>query len=60
MVCAFIKHTLVNKYDKVQVSKLFNLYFFESEGVPSVLFVKFFQRYFWGIDDYDRKVATPK
>jgi|SRR5215211_511862 len=55
-----IKHNLVNKYDKVQVSKLFNLYFFELEGIPSVLFGKFFQRHFWGITDYDRKVTIPR
>jgi len=45
--------------DKAQVSKLFNLYFFELEGVPSVLFDKFL-RHFWGINDYDRKVVIPK
>jgi hypothetical protein len=44
----------------VQVTKLFNLYFFELEGVPSVLFDKFFQRHFWGINDYDRKVVIPR
>jgi hypothetical protein len=43
----------------VQVSKLFNLYFFELEGVPSVLFDKFFQRHFWGIDEYDRREKIP-
>jgi hypothetical protein len=55
-----IKHNLVSEYDKVQVSKLFNLYFFELEGVPSVLFDKFFQRHFWGINDYDRKFVIPR
>jgi hypothetical protein len=55
-----IKHNLVTNYDKVQVSKLFNLYFFELGGVPSVLFDKFFQRHFWGINDYDRKVVLPR
>jgi hypothetical protein len=54
-----IKHDLVTNYDRVQVSKLFNLYFFELEGVPSVLFDKFFQRHFWGIKDYDRQVVIP-
>jgi hypothetical protein len=29
------------------------------EGIPSVLFDKFFQRHFWGICDYDRKVVIP-
>jgi hypothetical protein len=55
-----IKHNLVRKYDKVQVSKHFNIYFFEVEGIPSVLFDKFFQRHFWGITNYDRKVTIPK
>jgi len=55
-----IKHNLVRKYHKVQVSKLFNLYFFEIESIPSVLFDKFFQRHFWGITDYDRKVTIPR
>jgi hypothetical protein len=55
-----IKHNLVNEYNKVHVSKRFNLYFFELEGVPSVLFDKFFQRHFWGIDNYHRKVVIPK
>jgi hypothetical protein len=43
-----IKHNVVRKYHKVEVSKLFNLYFFEAEGIPSVLFDKFFQQHFWG------------
>jgi hypothetical protein len=55
-----IKYNLVNKYHKVQVSKLFNLYFFELESIPSVLFDKFFLKHFWGITDYDRKVTIPK
>jgi len=54
-----IKHNLVEKYHKVQVSKLFNIYFFEVKGIPSVLFDKFFQRHFWGITDFDRKATIP-
>jgi hypothetical protein len=43
-----IKHNVVREYHKVQVSRLLNLYFFEAEGIPSVLFDKFFQQHFWG------------
>jgi hypothetical protein len=55
-----IKHNLVAQYQKVQVSKHFSIYFFEVEGIPSLLFDKFFQRRFWGITDSDRKVTIPK
>ena len=44
----------------LQVSKLFNIYFFEGEGISSVLFDKFFQRHFWEITDLDRKVTISK
>jgi hypothetical protein len=54
-----IKHNVVREYLKVQISKLLSLYFFEAEGIPSVLFDKFFQRHFWGITDDDRKVTIP-
>jgi hypothetical protein len=54
-----IKHDLVKEYQKVPVSKLFNIYFFEIQGVPSVLFDKFFSRHYWGINDYDRKITLP-
>jgi hypothetical protein len=54
-----IKHDLVERFRKVQVSKHFDIYFFEVKGVPSVLFDKFFQRHFWGITGYDRKVTIP-
>ena len=55
-----IKHDLVKEYQKVKVSKLFNIYFFEIQGVPSVLFDKFFSRHYWGITDYDRKITLPR
>jgi hypothetical protein len=55
-----IKHNIVNAYKKVQVSKLFNLYFFELSGIPSVLFDKFFLKSFWHITNYDRKITIPK
>jgi hypothetical protein len=44
----------------LQVLKLFNIYFFEGEGIPSVLFDKFFQQHFWEITDLDRKVTISK
>jgi hypothetical protein len=55
-----IKHDIIKEHQKVQVSKLFNLYFFEIHGIPSVLFDKFFLKSFWGITDYDRKITIPK
>lgn len=61
-----IKHNIVREYHKAQVSKLLNIYFlniyfFEAEGIPSVLFDKFFQRhFFWGITDHDRRVTIPE
>ena len=54
-----IKHDLVKEYQRIPVSKLFNIYFFEIQGVPSVLFDKFFSRHYWGITDFDRKVTLP-
>jgi hypothetical protein len=50
----------VKEYQKVKVSKLFNIYFFEIQGVPSVLFDKFFSRHYWGITDYVRKITLPR
>jgi hypothetical protein len=32
-----IKHDLVKEYQKVPISRLFNIYFFEIQGVPSIL-----------------------
>jgi hypothetical protein len=55
-----IKNSLVEKYQKASLSDKFNLYFFEIEGIPCVLFDKFFQRHFWGITDQDRMVRIPK
>jgi uncharacterized pyridoxamine 5'-phosphate oxidase family protein len=43
-----IKHKFIREYHKVQISKLFNIYFFEAEGIPSVLFDKFFNGIFGG------------
>jgi hypothetical protein len=36
----------VKGYQKVPISKLFNVYFFEVQGIPSVLFDKFFSRHY--------------
>ena len=54
-----IKHNLIKGYEKVQITDRFNLYFFDLEEIPCVLFDKFFQRHFWGITDYDRKTTIP-
>ena len=55
-----IKHNLIREYNKIQISNKFNLYFFEIEGITSVLFDKFFQAHYWGITNYDRRVTIPK
>jgi len=55
-----MKHDLVKEYQKVPVSKSFNMYFFEIQGIASILFDKFFSRHFWGITDYDRKVTISR
>lgn len=55
-----IDHNLINKYIKVPLTKRFNIYFFESHGIPSVLFDRFFQRHFWGITNDDRMFTIPK
>jgi hypothetical protein len=57
-----IKHNMIKKYDKVQISTKYNsnLFFFKIEGVPSVLFDKFFQLHYWGTTNYDRRVTIPK
>ena len=55
-----IKHNLIREYNKIQVSNKFNLYFFEIEGITSVIFDKFFQVHYWGITNYDRRVTIPK
>jgi hypothetical protein len=57
-----IEHNLIREYQKVEVknSKDFNIYFFKIEGIPSVLFDKFFQAHFWRITNYDRRVTIPR
>jgi hypothetical protein len=48
-----INHELVKAYQKIPISKSFNTYFLELQGVSSVLFDKFFSRHYWGITDFD-------
>ena len=54
-----IKHGFIRNYEKVEITEKFSTFFFEIEGIPSVLFDKFFQRHFWGLKDYDRAVTIP-
>jgi hypothetical protein len=55
-----IKYGFIQNYEKVKVTEKFNIYFFEIEDIPSVLFDKFFQRHFWGLNDNHRAVIIPK
>lgn len=55
-----IKHKFIQNYEKIKINEKFNLYLFEIEGIPFVLFDKFFQRHFWGITDYHRAVIIPE
>jgi len=55
-----IEHNLIEDYVKVPVTKQFSTYSFEIDGIPSVLFDRFFQRHFWGITNHDRLVTIPK
>jgi hypothetical protein len=55
-----IHHKLIENPIKANLTKKFNLYFFELSGIPCVLFDKFFQSHFWGITNNDRMVSIPK
>jgi hypothetical protein len=54
-----IKNNIIKTFDKVLLTKKFNLYFFIIKDIPCVLFDKFFQRHFWGITNEDRKNSIP-
>ena len=54
-----IKNNLVQVKEKVPITQQLNMYFFKLHDIPSVLFDKFFQRYFWGISNNDRYVTMP-
>lgn len=54
-----IKHKIIKKFKKIQITKKFNLYLFEFDDVPCVLFDKFFSSHFWQITDHHRKSIIP-
>ena len=54
-----IKNNIIKTFDKVSLTKKFSLYFFVIQGIPCILFDKFFQRHFWGITNEDRKNTIP-
>lgn len=54
-----INYKIVKNYEKIQVNKIFSMYFFKLEGTPSVLFDKFFPKHFW-LDNHQRKYIIPK
>jgi hypothetical protein len=54
-----IYNNLINKYEKVQLSRKFSIYFFTINDIPCVLFDKFFQRHFWGINNEHRNKTIP-
>jgi hypothetical protein len=54
-----IKNNLIELYERVQISPKFNIYFYKLNGIPCVLFEKFFQSHFWGISNYERYTMIP-
>jgi hypothetical protein len=55
-----INYNLVEQHVKRPVTNQFTMYSFELDGIPSVLFDRFFQRHFWGITNDDRMFTIPK
>jgi hypothetical protein len=55
-----INYNLTEQYVKSPTMSQFVMYFFELDGIPSVLFDRFFQRHFRGITNDDRMFAIPK
>jgi hypothetical protein len=55
-----INDNLTEQYVKSPTMSQFVMYFFELDGIPSVLFDRFFQRHFWGITNDDRLFTIPK
>lgn len=54
-----IKNNLIELYERVQISPRFNIYFYSLNGIPCVLFDKFFQSHFWGISNHERYTTIP-
>lgn len=55
-----MNHELIEQHIEAPIKKQFRMYFFEIDGIPSVLFDRFFQRHFRGITDDDRMFTIPK
>ncbi len=55
-----INHNLIEQNIEAPITEQFRMYFFELDGIPSVLFDRFFQRHFWGITNDDRMFTIPK
>jgi hypothetical protein len=55
-----INHDLIEQHIEAPNAKQFRMYFFELDGIPSVLFDRFFQRHFLGITNDDRMFTIPK
>lgn len=55
-----INYNLIEQNEKSPITAQFTMYFFELDGIPSVLFDRFFQRHFWGITNDDRMFTIPK
>ncbi|CAN5425073.1 hypothetical protein BH18THE1_BH18THE1_05120 [soil metagenome] len=53
-------HNLIEQHIKAPITDQFRMYFFELDGIPSVLFDRFFQRHFGGITNEDRMFTIPK
>ena len=56
----FINYTLTEQHVEAPTLDQFTMYSFEIDGIPSVLFDRFFQRNFQGITDDDRMFTIPK
>jgi hypothetical protein len=55
-----INYDLIEQHIEAPIMKRFRMYFFELDGIPSILFDRFFQRHFWGITNDDRMFTIPK
>ena len=55
-----VNHKLIEQHIEAPITEKFRMYFFELNGIPSVLFDRFFQRHFWGITNDDRMFTIPK
>jgi len=54
-----IENKIVKKFEKKSITSKFNVYFFEIEGIPAILFDKFFTAHFFGLTDKHRTQVIP-